>query len=85
MYTFKITEYSGVCFVKSGKVKEYDWETFCNKISHPAVKFGMLFDEYLSLPKNSKNRDEYENTQAGIKELGGGAVYGEMIIPENYF
>lgn len=72
-----ITEYWKIKAVKTAKVKNYSWQEFVSKISHPAVMVGTTLEKFKKLPEES---DDYEEeTQRRTKQLGGGAVFGEMV------
>lgn len=87
-----VTEYRGLKNPKSAKVKEYDWNAFCWKCSHPFC-YGITVNNYDKLPKDFK-KSEYEKAKAeghpiewhesrqGIKEHNGGFVFGEIHIPD---
>lgn len=84
-----ITEYASVSAVKSARVKEYDWNEFCKKIGKPCAMVGTTRVGFNALPKDftrdkktGKILDCNENCQMRIKNLAGGAVFGEMKIPE---
>ena len=82
-----VTEYKNVSNVSSAKVKDYSWKEFCNKIKHPAVSVGTTWGAFLQLPKDftrekGKVVDYDEETQFSIKTKAGGAVFGEMILPD---
>ena len=78
-----VTEYRGLKNPKSAKVKEYDWNAFCWKCSHP-FRYGITVNNYDKLPKDFK-KSEYEKAKAeghpiewhesrqGIKEHNGGS------------
>lgn len=73
--------------VKYPKAKDYSWQEFCAKIMHPVVTVGTTWAVYKGLPErpareNGKIIDYNEETQWGIKSKAGGAVFGELIIPD---
>lgn len=75
-----LTQYSGRRKPKSGKVITYDWEDFCRFISHPAGKYAITYKEFNNLPDDFDDwyNHEWYESQFGIKDRYGGAVYGTM-------
>ena len=79
-----VTEYNGY-FDKNGKVKNYTWERFCVKLSHPVVSIGMTLGSFKSLPddytRDDKGKiiDYKEECQPYYKTRAGGAIFGEVV------
>lgn len=79
-----VTEYNGY-FDKHGKVKNYTWERFCSKLSHPVVSIGMSLESFKALQddytrdKDGKILDYKEECQPYYKTRAGGAIYGEVV------
>lgn len=82
-----ITEYRNIRSPKSAKVKDYTWNDFCNKIKNPVVKYGMPWETFMGLPDGYDRDDDGkvidwgQETKESVKNLAGGAVYGEMVLP----
>ncbi len=79
-----VTEYNGY-FDKKGKVKNYSWERYCTKLSHPVVSVGMSLGAFKQLPddytrdSNNKIIDYEEECQPYFKTRAGGVIFGEVV------